>query len=134
MHFGTPCTTYSQARRNDGGPRPLRTQDWLRGLPHLEPWERAKVEEGTFFMELTILWIRAGGPELVWSVENPANSMLWLTPEFKQLQQDTGAVLYLLDACAYGSPHKKPTGWMSNDSNFQHMEAHCPGNHHHDEL
>ena len=33
VHFGTPCTTYSQARRDDGGPRPLRSAEHIRGLP-----------------------------------------------------------------------------------------------------
>ena len=33
VHFGTPCTTYSAARQKDGGPRPLRTAEHLKGVP-----------------------------------------------------------------------------------------------------
>jgi len=43
--FGFPCGTFSSARRNDGGPGPLRGTNpkdiW--GLPHLEGKERARV-------------------------------------------------------------------------------------------
>ena len=34
VHFGTPCTTYSEVRReDDGGPPPLRSKEFPRGLP-----------------------------------------------------------------------------------------------------
>ena len=85
-------------------------------------------------MLLTTAWIKAAKPGTIWSVENPANSMLWETPEFLDLIRTTGAVLHFLDACAFGSPHKKPTGWLSNDPAFQHMAMPCPGNHKHEQL
>jgi hypothetical protein len=47
VHFGTPCTTYSAARKNDGGPKPLRTKKHLKGVPGLtgkpdqhDPWHQ----------------------------------------------------------------------------------------------
>ena len=36
MHFGTPCNTFSSARKNDGGPPPLRSAEFPEGLPHLD--------------------------------------------------------------------------------------------------
>ena len=35
IHFGTPCTTFSMARKWDGGPPPLRSLDHPYGLPGL---------------------------------------------------------------------------------------------------
>ena len=44
--FGYPCGTFSSARRNDGGPKPLRGTNpkdiW--GLPHLVGKERGRVD------------------------------------------------------------------------------------------
>ena len=34
-HFGTPCATFSKARKHDGGPPPLRTRQFLNGVPFL---------------------------------------------------------------------------------------------------
>eukprot|EP00971_Amphidinium_carterae_P015752 310874-Amphidinium_carterae.1 len=35
VHFGTPCSTFSRARKYDGGPRPLRSSDCIEGLAGL---------------------------------------------------------------------------------------------------
>ena len=31
IHFGTPCSSFSQARKDDGGPPPLRSPEVFRG-------------------------------------------------------------------------------------------------------
>ena len=36
MHFGTPCNTFSSARKEDGGPPPLRSAAFPDGLPDLD--------------------------------------------------------------------------------------------------
>ena len=42
-----PCTIFSCARKNDGlGPGPLRTDDYLWGLPGLRAKDIAKVQDG----------------------------------------------------------------------------------------
>ena len=33
VHFGTPCSSFSRARKDDGGPRPLRSEEFPGGLP-----------------------------------------------------------------------------------------------------
>ena len=55
-HFGTPCTTYSAARKWDGGPRPLRSTAEMEGLRDLPERLRAQTDEGTIFMKLTATW------------------------------------------------------------------------------
>ena len=55
-HFGTPCTSYSRARRfGDGGPPPLRTLRYLRGRPGLSFTDRQKVRMGTRCMHVTVV-------------------------------------------------------------------------------
>ena len=43
IHFGTPCSSFSVARKNDGGPPPLRDAVHLWGLPGLSPKDHEKV-------------------------------------------------------------------------------------------
>ena len=43
IHFGTPCSSYSRARKNDGGPPPLRSASSLWGLTGLKDKDREKV-------------------------------------------------------------------------------------------
>lgn len=49
-HFGTPCNTFSAARKEDGGPPPLRSMDALWGLPNLSPENQALVFLGNLFL------------------------------------------------------------------------------------
>ena len=83
VHFGTPCATFSRARKaGDGGPPPLRTDDQLQGVPGLDPDDAEKVRLGTLFLDITLELCRAialaGGH---WPIKNPESSMLWLMPQ-----------------------------------------------------
>ena len=54
VHFGTPCTTFSIARRDDGGPPPLRSEQFLLGLSGLSELNAEKVRLGNLFLDITI--------------------------------------------------------------------------------
>ena len=49
-HFGTPCNTYSSARKDDGGPPPLRSSDFPLGLPELSEEDSCLTFLGNLFM------------------------------------------------------------------------------------
>ena len=75
IHFGTPCSSFSLARKKDGGPPPLRDQQHLWGLSHLSDSDRQKVLMGNKFMQLTADIIQLCHSHGVgWSLENPAGS------------------------------------------------------------
>ena len=82
VHFGTPCTTFSRARRYDGGPPPLRSNEFLDGIPRIPIEDLLAVQQGTAFLELSLEWgalvLKAKGS---FSLENPESSMLWLMPQ-----------------------------------------------------
>ena len=60
VHFGTPCTSYSAARKYDKkGPPPIRSLEYPEGLPDLQPWHQQKVDEGKSFTRLTAKWASA---------------------------------------------------------------------------
>ena len=114
IHFGTPCSSFSIARKKDGGPPPLRDAANLWGLPQLSPKDQAKLLQGNEFMRLTAqLARRCYARRVGWSIENPASSFLWSMPPMVTLQKLPQVRLFLLDMCRFGSPHKKPTAVLS---------------------
>ena len=114
IHFGTPCSSFSIARKNDGGPPPLRDRHHLWGLPGLRPQDQRKVTMGTEFMFFTqrmaTLCHKLG---VLWSVENPASSFIWVMPPILDLAQLPTVQKITLDMCRFGSVHKKPTSIMA---------------------
>ena len=95
------------------------------------------MEEGNAFLRITKEWILATPVSTIWSLENPATSLLWHTNKALELVSTRGGVLHTFDACAYGSPHYKPTSWLTNGPNGGQIHRPCPGlsrSHKHDPL
>lgn len=107
VHLAPPCGTCSKARgipMPDGtpGPQPLRSDDYLLGVPDMSPSDRVKVDAANRLYERMgrfIEWLDARG--IAWIVENPTNSFLW------QLCYFAYAVAHghfaHCHACAFGS-------------------------------
>jgi hypothetical protein len=114
IFFCAPCSSFSIARKNDGGPPPLRDRHHLWGLPGLRPQVQKKVAMGTEFMLFTqrmaTLCHKFG---VLWSVENPASSFLWVMPPILDLAQLPNVQKITLDMCRFGSVHKKPTSILA---------------------
>ena len=99
--MGTPCTTWSRARKNDGGPPPLRDDAGLWGLPGLSKHDLAKVADGNALLlcSVQIAELRAQ-LQIPWVLENLASSRIWLTRSLRTLLAEgaqflTSAVLAL---------------------------------------
>ncbi len=113
--LGTPCTSWSRARRHDGGPPPLRDDhDYLMsGVPNLNSRDLQKVSLGNQLLDRSIDIIDlAISCSIPWALENPFSSRLWLTSSIARLIQ-SGASLHRTDFCAYGMPWRKSTGIWS---------------------
>ena len=141
VHFGTPCTSFSRARRHDGGPPPVRGADSpedLYGLPGLHGYERDLVDTGNQLMLLTVELVQLCSQCGVdWSVENPASSLLWQMPELLALRQLPGFVEVEFNMCAYGGSSPKPTTIWTSCSRLLELRRSCPGvsaSHRHVEL
>ena len=113
--FGALCASWSRARRLDGGPPPLRDDDCFLEvgmMPNLTKRDKEKVLEGNALLQVTLDLIDlASSLNLVWVLENPLSSRLWLTPGVKALQR-AGAELLRFDYCAYGVPWRKSIGLL----------------------
>ena len=134
-HFGTPCNTLSAARKDDGGPPPLRSAEHPWGLPDLDPANAALLFLGNLFLirtaEACELIVRLGGN---FSVENPLRSMLWTVPAFVSLARETRALTVVFDQCMFKAPSMKPTQLLVSHEAFQSLAMRCDGRHPHEAL
>ena len=111
--LGTPCTSWSRARRLDGGPPPLRDDgDNLWGFANLPQHDRTKVRLGNELLRTSKFYIDlACHLSIPWVLENPYTSRIWLTPQALALQ-NFGARLHETHFCCFGTPWRKATGLL----------------------
>ena len=132
VHCGTPCNTYSAARKDDGGPPPLRSMAHPEGLPHLAPELQWLVLQGNLFTErsceLCAEVARHGGD---FSIENPLESLLWQTALVAKLQERHRAFAVDFHQCQWGAPSMKPTRLMVTHAQFDALAHLCTGGHKH---
>ena len=128
-HLGPPCGTCSKARGiplpdGSAGPQPLRSDEFLLGLPGLSTTDRNRVEAANALYEqlgrFVELFEQHGLP---WTIENPTNSFLWDLPFFAFAMAH--GIKYDCHACAFGSSRKKATSFLSNRHEFQAMSVFC---------
>ena len=99
VHFGTPCTAFSRARRN--------VRNWRRAHER----ERVACELAFFTAEAVILCHFHG---IHWSIENPASSRVWDFPAIQELEVLKGVRKINFPLCQYGMDCKKPVTVMTN--------------------
>jgi len=110
--FGYPCGTFSSARRNDGGPKPLRGTNPkdIRGPPHLVGKERGRVDSANKLLlrknELMKLCERSNVPGYL---ENPLSSKLWMHPIIKKWVSSKSSHIIEFDYCQFGTEWRVPT-------------------------
>ena len=115
IHFGTPCSSFSLARKDDGGPPPLRDPSHIWGKPGLSPLDQDKVDLGNRLAQITAVLVQLCSRHGVhWSIENPAGSYLWALPPIEELVIKCQGQRFELDMCRFGSPHMKPTALLSS--------------------
>ena len=124
-HFGTPCNSYSGARKDDGGTSPI-------AIVRVPRWPPSffliriccVVFMGNLFNERTceacIAIVTVGGD---FSIENPLGSLIWETPSMKQLIWNARAWWVDLDQCAFGAPSRKPTRLILFQSTYAPLVA-----------
>lgn len=135
LHCGTPCNTFSSARKLDGGPPPLRSATYPLGLPGLSEENLALVFLGNLFLlrsaeACAAVFARGGN----FSIENPEASLLWAAPPTKALARACRAFMISFDQCEFGAPSVKPTSLLVSHQVFTQLERRCQGGHRHERL
>jgi len=140
VHMAPPCGTSSLARSlpiAGGGPKPLRSSEFPRGLPGLEasaPRDFARVSSANALYDFcVVLASKLSEMFVAWSIENPANSIMWDLPGFKGLLDKGSAVDVLFAHCEWGGTRPKRTRWRCFPPGvFEALGRECSGNHTHE--
>ena len=66
---------------------------------------------------------------ILFAVENPANSLLWDMPIWNIILRHAFFVVF--DACCYGGKRKTAKGFLTNIGPMRAMAQRCPGGHKH---
>ena len=98
-----PCRLYSSLRKNDGGPPPLRSKDFLDGLPSVTPAQLLQVQESKEIHRrsdlLCIAVFQQGGFA---GKEQPINSLAWKEPSNQQFVSQCSCYMVATPACKWG--------------------------------
>lgn len=116
---GPPCETWSAARLQPDGPRPLRTFDEPYGRPALSDREWRQVETGTklvlFVVQMLHLCAKMGGCGFA---EHPAFPLwakahrpcsIWALAPMRMLRRLRSIEIFTFDQCTVGCEARKPT-------------------------
>eukprot|EP00435_Cladocopium_sp_Y103_P042429 s357_g11.t1 len=149
IHLGLPCGTCSRARERElpahlrdqhSAPPPLRSAQFLMGVPDLKGINLAKVQASNvlyrFGVQLLHLCFLL---DILVSVENPSRSWLWgiltlLVAEYNDPAFSLWfAALKPVDfhSCMHGGSRNKRTRLLSSSGLYEELAIDCDGNHPH---
>ena len=128
--LGTPCNSWSRARRWDGrGPGPLRDDNlFLMGYPDLSPKDIEKVKSGNAMMRFSAKVFRLClHYNIPVALENPHTSRLWLASPIKHLLRNKTVEYGYTDFCMDGKPWRKRTRLMWANLDLRYVLRSCTG-------
>ena len=113
-HLGTPCNTFTRARDRQPGPPPLRSNEYVMGLPGLSGANLVKVSQGNLFVRFSVqILTLAAILKYPFTMENPANSRIWWVPAVVKILRRRCCQLHFCEFCMFGCPWRKPTAFLS---------------------
>lgn len=128
--MGTPCNSWSRARRWDGrGPGPLRDdKDFLTGYPWLPPKDLEKIRVGNCLMRFTAKVFRVClQHHIPVALENPNTSRLWLARPIQHLLHHAQVEHGYTDFCQDHRPYRKRTRLMWANVQLRYALRQCRG-------
>ena len=131
-----PCGTGSRARDIviAGGPPPLRSESFVRGLPNLTDRDLQRVLAANSIYDnsyVLILALLSVGAKVV--IENPSRSWLWSFPEYQQLQE-LGLFDVEFQHCKWNGDEPSRNKWTrlrTNESSLMQLQGPCKAAHEH---
>ena len=114
--LGTPCSIWSQARRN------------VRNVAAAEAKDAVGVACAVFSASVMQACLRLGIPFIL---ENPQRSRLFEFPPVRDIVEDPRVSSVTFDACQYGAPYRKSTVLIGTVPRLHRLARRCCGGHHH---
>ena len=123
VHFGPPCSSFSMARR---GQAP-RSRAFPMGKPQLSAADQARVSMGNRLMMVCIRLIRLLHDRgILWSLEQPQTSRMWICPPMIRLVKQINARRVVTCFCGWGKPWRKATTFAySHRLNMSQIARSC---------
>ena len=137
IRFATPCGTASRARekrlRSGYDPKPLRNDESPDGISELPDRDQERVFQANFlykFVADACKVLSARG--ILWSVENPKNSLSWATSWMSAMRAGTSCREVHFQHCMHGGTRDKRTMLLvSGDLDLSGLTSECDGKHTH---
>ena len=130
VHAAPPCGTSSRARERPGGPPPLRDDSAPWGKSGLAGSSAERVQAANaLYLALHNFLQFLNAQDIHWSVENPANSLLWELEPYQALVASHHKVD--MQTCAFGGSRPTWKAFVTSLPGFQALGLCCPGNHDH---
>ena len=125
-HAAPPCKEYSRLKLRPGGPRAVRSPEFLNGFPENTQLQQQHVDTSQKIMYRSVCILRAvfasGGHA---SLEQPTNSMAWLEPFVQDFLSEVQATLAVIPACSVGVDVAKQWLFASSFAPVQQLAATC---------
>ena len=146
IHFAPPCGTCSAARKrklpaaiaaklHQAGvtpPQPLRSEAFPMGLPGIAGLDLYKVQQANVLYHTTKrLALLAIPLNIRVSIENPTNSLFWMTTPIVELLSIHPGYHNVFHSCMMGGDRQKQTTWWCNDNFFASLHISCTQDHAH---
>ena len=133
VHMAPVCGTCSRAREIDnGGPPPLRSNEFPMGLPSLGPEERGRVEKANeLYVYACTIFEKCHIKGILVTMENPSSSIFWLKEPVLKLLNRVELSYTNFQVCMYGGSRPKWTQIAANFKNITEMDLACDKSHKH---
>ena len=121
-----PCRFYSTLRKNDGGPPPLRSKEFLDGFPSLSNYQKRQVRDSKEIHRrsdlICIAVFQQGGFA---GKEQPLNSIAWKEPSSRQFVEQCSCYFVATPACKWGLDFFKYWAIAATSEHISHLAGHC---------
>ena len=133
VHLAPVCGTCSRARQiPNGGPGPLRSDTFPMGLPGLTDVEQHRVTlANEMYEESCKIFEHCVSKGILVTMENPSNSLFWLTTPFLQLLQKVSIHFADMQMCMLGGQRPKWTRLASSFEAIAELNISCDKSHTH---
>ena len=121
-----PCRFYSTLRKNDGGPPPLRSKEFLDGLPSLSTYQLQQVQESKEIHRrsdlICIAVFQQGGFA---GKEQPLNSLAWKEPSSRKFVEQCSCYFVATPACKWGLDFFKYWAIAATSEHISSLAGQC---------